>query len=120
MLCTCIVPKTPALFLVVPAAVEGWVIFVTKIHEEAQEDDIHEAFAEFGDIKNIYLNLDRRTGYVKGYALVEYASKEEAEAAISEMNGTEVLTQAVSVTWAFSEGPSKKGGPRERGARGRR
>jgi len=75
---------------------------VTNVHQEAQEDDILDKFSEYGDVKNIHVNLDRRTGFVKGYALVEFDSREEAKDAIKKMNGKELLGQSVGVDWAFS------------------
>ncbi|EZG67214.1 RNA-binding motif protein [Gregarina niphandrodes] len=82
-------------------SVEGWILIVNGIHEEAPEDTVLEAFEPFGEVHGLHLNLDRRTGYAKGYALVEFKEKEAAARAIQEMDGSQLLGRTILVDWAF-------------------
>jgi RNA-binding protein 8A len=96
-------------------SVEGYIVMVSGVHDEAQEDDVLDKFSDYGDVKNIHLNLDRRTGFVKGYALLEFAELAEAEKAIEALNGADLLGEKITCDFAFRQGSG--GGGRRGGGR---
>jgi RNA-binding protein 8A len=91
-------------------SVEGWIVFATGIHEEAQEEDVLDQFREYGEVLTIDVNIDRRTGYLKGYAMVEFSKFEEAENAIkaAASGSLKVMGKAVNCSWCFSKGPVRQ------------
>lgn len=83
-------------------SVEGFVLIIDGVHEEACDEDLLDPFGEFGEVKIVDISLNRRTGFTNGYAFVKYDNVKSAENALREMNGTEILGQAITVGWAFS------------------
>lgn len=82
-------------------AVEGWVVLVRGLHEETREEDVYDKFGEYGEVKNLHLNLDRKTGFVKGYALLEFGQYKEAKAAVAGADGTSLLGKTLTVCFNF-------------------
>eukprot|EP00388_Colpodella_angusta_P004031 GDKJ01013706.1.p1 GENE.GDKJ01013706.1~~GDKJ01013706.1.p1 ORF type:complete len:121 (-),score=21.83 GDKJ01013706.1:64-426(-) len=86
-------------------SVDGWVLIVRNINEEVIDEDILDLFEECGPVRNIHMNLDRRSGVTKGYALIEYELESEAESAIKNYDGHELAGQKLKVDWAFQSPP---------------
>ena len=86
-------------------SIEGFILCVAGLHEETQEDELLDEFSEFGKVLNCHMNVDRQTGYVKGYAFLEYETIKEATKAISNMNNSQFMGKALKVDFAFKKPP---------------
>ena len=64
-------------------------IFVAKLNYQTQEDDLREAFEEFGEVSSCKIIMDRETGRSRGFGFVEMPDENEARIAIQEMNESE-------------------------------
>ena len=98
-------------------------IYVGNLSFDVGEEDLREAFGQFGQVTEVRLIIDKYSGKSKGFGFVEMPNKEEAEKAIEEMNGKELMERAMNVNEARPKvdrgGGGGFGGGRRRGGGGR-
>jgi len=62
-------------------------IYVGNLPWSSTEDDVRNAFAEYGEVHSVKLISDRETGRPRGFGFVEM-DEEGGQAAIDALNGT--------------------------------
>jgi cold-inducible RNA-binding protein len=90
-------------------------IFVGNLSYQTTQDELYAAFAQFGTVERVNIVTDRDTGQPRGFAFVEMADKQGADAAIAQLNGAELNGRALNV----NEARPKPAGGGFGGGRGR-
>ena len=73
-----------------------------ELTEHAQEEELKEKFAKYGQVATIKLKKDLFTGENKGYAFVTMPIQDEAKAAIKALTGKKLRGKEIKVTEARS------------------
>jgi RNA recognition motif-containing protein len=97
-------------------------IFVGNLTEEVSENDLREVFEKFGQVESVNILKDRFSGKSKGFGFLKMPSKDEAQTAIKETNGSDLKGAALRVDEAHPRpvGGARRGGGRRGGTGGRR
>ena len=90
----------------------GKKLYVGNLPYSVRDGDLEQAFGAFGSVTSAKVMLERDTGRSKGFGFVEMGSDDEAQAAISGMNGQPLGGRAVVVNEArpMEERPPRSGG----------
>ena len=75
-------------------------IYVGNLDFKVTEDQLRQAFAAYGQVDNVTILKDRDTGQPRGFGFVEMSNNEEAQKAISGMNGAQLGSRALNVNEA--------------------
>ena len=75
-------------------------LYVGNLAYSIRDDDLQQAFAQFGTVASAKVMMDRDTGRSKGFGFVEMGSDAEAQSAINGMNGQALDGRAVVVNEA--------------------
>jgi len=75
-------------------------LYVGNLAFQTTSQELQELFAQAGTVQSASVVEDRDTGRSRGFAFVEMSTKEEAGAAIEQLNGKEVGGRALKVNEA--------------------
>ncbi len=92
-------------------------IYVGNLSNEVTEEDLKQAFEDFGQVASVNIIKDRYSGESRGFGFVEMPAKAEAQSAIEGMNGKELKGQMLKVSEARPRSEGRRGGGRRGGGR---
>jgi RNA recognition motif-containing protein len=75
-------------------------LFVGNLSFDITENDLQDAFTAHGTVMETNLLMDRETGRPRGFGFITMSSAEEAEKAISALNGSQLGGRALTVNVA--------------------
>jgi RNA recognition motif-containing protein len=85
-------------------------IYVGNMSYTVTEEDLQKAFEAFGQVASVSIIRDKFSNQSKGFGFVEMPSKEEAQAAITGMNGQDLKGRALNVNEARPRSDDRRGG----------
>lgn len=97
-------------------------LYVGNLPYRITEDQLREAFEEFGEVTSCTIIKDRTTGQSKGFGFVEMSNDSEAKAAIAGLNGRDLQGRHITVNEARPRdegGGGRRPSDRDRGGRDR-
>jgi cold-inducible RNA-binding protein len=85
-------------------------LYVGNLGYGVTSNDLEQMFAAHGTVKSAQVITDRDSGRSKGFAFVEMGTDQEAQAAISALNGKDVDGRSMTVNEARPQEPRSGGG----------
>ncbi len=87
-------------------------LYVGNLPYSVRDNDLEQAFSQFGAVTSAKVMMERDTGRSKGFGFVEMGSDAEAQAAINGMNGQPLGGRSVVVNEArpMESRPPRSGG----------
>lgn len=93
-------------------------VFVGNLKYDVADSDLFDHFAQYGEVRSARVVVDRESGQSRGFGFVEFATEEEAEGAIQEVNGTDFRGRQISCSAAHPQNERRAGGGGNGGGNG--